>query len=171
MPQRQALGFYFNTSHLYNIPQHQRPKDKTCRPRRCTEIKKDVHSRCVKKSKSKERLTIILAFSASLISRATESDRGGAILVPDSSRLEVSEPAPADSWRQLADDCTDLQDGESENNHNQGEKNEEQEGEDEDNEDVDNEDDEDKFEQHEDNGNVSLDWGVQKLIRYGFSES
>jgi len=144
------------------MPQHQWPKDKTPPPRRGPEIQKEVCSGRVKKSKSKDRLSIIPAPSASLISGATESGGGGAVLVPTSSRLEVSELALADSGRQLADDSTDSQDGEHVNDHSQSEEDVDTEGEDEDDKDVDNEDNEYKLEQHEENENLSSGWGAQK---------
>jgi len=153
------------------MPQHKWSKDKTRPPRRGTEIQKEVHSRHVTKSKSKDRLTMIPAPSASLISGGTESGGGGAILVPASSQLQVSELALADSTRQLADDSIDSQDGEYVNDHSQSEQNNNEEGEDENDEDLDDEDDEDKLEQHEENGNLSSGWRAQKPIGYGFPES
>ena len=67
------------------MSQHQWPKDKTRPPRQGPEIQKEVPCGRVMKSKSKDRLTIIQAPSASLICGATESGGGGAVLVPASS--------------------------------------------------------------------------------------
>jgi len=142
------------------MPQHQLPKDKTHPSREGTDIQKEAYSGRVKKSKSKDRLTIIPAPSVSLISGATESSQGGAILVLASSQLEVSELALADSKQQLADNGTDLQDGEYGNHHSQSEENEDEKDEDEDNKDVDNKDNEDELEQHQMNGNLSSGWGA-----------
>jgi len=150
------------------MPQHQQPKDKTHPPRQGTEIQKEIRSEPVKKSKYKDRLTIIPAPSASLISGATESDGGSTVLVPASSRLKVSEPALAESGRQLADDSTDSQDGEYVNDHSQSEEVEDEEGEDEDDEDVDDMDDEDEMEQHEENGNLLSGWGYRNRWGIGF---
>jgi len=137
------------------MPQHQRPKDTTHPPRHGTQIQKEVHSGRIKKSKSKEMLTIIPAPSASLISGVTECDGGGTVLVPASSQLEVLEPALADSRPQLVDDCTDSQDGQYVNDHSQSENDEDEKGQDKDDKDVDDENDENKLEQHVENGNLS----------------
>ena len=125
----------------------------------------------VKKSKSKERLTIIPAPSASGISGATESGGGGAVLVPGSSQRKVSELALTYSWWHVADDSTDSQDGEYVNDHSQSEEDKDKEGEDEENEDMDDEDDKDKLKQHEENANLLSGWVAQKPIRYGYPES
>jgi len=153
------------------MPQQPWPKDKTHPPRRGTEIQKEVLTGHVKKSKCKDRLTIIPAPSASRICGATESGGVGPVLVLASLRLEGSELATAHSGRQLADVSTNSQDGEYVNDHSQSEKNEDKEGEDEGNKDVDNEDKENKLEQHEENGNLSSGSGAQKLIGYGYPES
>ena len=67
------------------MPQHQQLKAKTPPPREGTEIQKEVRSFCVKKSKSKDMLSIIPAPSVSLISGVTESGGGGAVFVLASS--------------------------------------------------------------------------------------
>jgi len=69
--------------------QHLLPKDKKRPLSLGTEIQKEVRSGGIKKSKSKDRFTLIQAPSASLISGVTESSGGGAVLVPASSQLEV----------------------------------------------------------------------------------
>jgi len=153
------------------MPQHLRPKDKTHPPRQGREIQKEVHRRRVKKSKSTDRLTIIPAPSASLISGATDCGGEGAVLVLASSRLEESELAFADSWLKLVDASTDSEDSEYVNDHCESQEDEDEEGEDEDDKDVDDNDDEDKLEQHEENGNLSSGWGAQKRIGYWFPES
>jgi len=112
------------------MPQHQWPNHKTRLPRRGREIQKEVCSGCVKKSKYKERLTIIQSPSTSLISGATESGGEDAILVQALSQLKLSDLALLDSRRQLAHDSTDSEESEYVNDHSQCEVDYDEEGED-----------------------------------------
>jgi len=133
--------------------------DRTRPSRQSRQIQREVRSGRVRKSKSRDRLTIIPTPLASRPSGSTESR--GTSLVLASSRLEVPDPILVDSGPPSADDSIDSQDGEYEDYNGQSEETEVDEVE---------EEEEEELEQGEENENLSSGWGAQRSIRYGFRE-
>ena len=145
--------------------QQRRPKaDKTRSSRQGKQIQKEVRSGRVRKSRSRDSLTIIPTPHVSRASGSTEG--GGTDLVQASSRLEVPEPVLVDSGRRSADDITDdSQDGDYEDYDGQSEDTEVDEVEEE------YEYEEEELEHGEENENASSGWGAQRPIEYGFPET
>ena len=135
--------------------------DRTRASRQGRQIQKEVRSGRVRKSRSRDWLTIIPTPLASCLSGSTESRGTGLVLA--SSRLEVPEPILVDSGQPSADDSIDSQDGEYEDYNGQSEETEVDEVEEE-------EEEEEELEQGEENENLSSGWGAQRSIRYGFRE-
>ena len=137
--------------------------DRTRPSRQGRQIQREVRSGRVRKSRSRDRLTIIPTPLASRPSGSTESRGTGLVLA--SSRLEVPEPILVDSGRPSADDSIDSQDGEYEEYNGQSAETEVDEVEEEEEE-----EEEEELEQGEENENLSSGWGAQRSIRYGFRE-
>ena len=125
--------------------------DRTCPSRQGRQIQREVRSGRVRKSRSRDRLTIIPTPLARA-SGPTESRVTGR--VPALLRPEVQEPILVDSGRQSADDSIDSQDGEYEDNDDQSEEETE----------VDEVEEEEELEQREENENLSSGWGAQRSI-------
>ena len=134
--------------------------DRTRPSRHARQTQREVRGGRVRKSRSRDGLTIIPTPLASRASGRTESR--GTVPVPASSRLEVLEPVTVDSGRRSADDSIDSQDGEYEDRDGQSEESQEDEGE---------EEEEDELEGREENENLSSGWGAQRSTGYGFPES
>jgi len=136
--------------------------DRTRPSRQGRQMQREVRSGRVQKSRSRDRLTIIPTPLASRPSGSTESRGTGLVLA--SSRLEAPEPILVDSGRPSADNCIDSQDGEYEDYNGQSEETQVDEVEEEE------EEEEEEIEQGEENENLSLGWGAQRSIQYGFRE-
>ena len=141
--------------------------DRTRSLRQGRTIQTEVRSGGVRKSRSRDRLSIIPTPLASRPSGSTESRGTGLVLA--SSRLEVPEPTLIDSGRPLADDSIDSKDREYEDYNGQskeidmdevGEEEEEEEKEEE----------EEDLEDGEENENLSSGCGAQRSIRYRVRE-
>jgi len=137
--------------------------DRTRPSRQGRQIQREVRSGRVRKSRSRDRLTVIPTPHASRASGSTEGRGTG--LVQALSRLEVPEPVLVDSGRQSADDSIDSQDGEYEDYDGQSEDTEVDEVEEEE------ADEDEELEHEEENENLSSGWGAQRLIGYGFPET
>jgi len=135
--------------------------DRTRKSRQGRQIQREVRSGRVWISRFRHRLTIIPTPLGSRPSVSTESRGTGLVLA--SSCLEVLKPIRVDSRGPSADNSIDSQDGEYEDYNGQSEKTEVYEVEEE-------EEEEEEELGHREDENLSLDWGAQGSIRYGFRE-
>jgi len=160
----QSLQFYSITIYLHNMSQQQRRlmADTTRLSSQGRQIEREVRSGHVRKSRARDRLTIIPTPLASHPLGSPESR--GTALVLASSRLDVPEPILEDSGRPSADDSIDSQEGEYEDYNDQSEETEVDEEEEE-------EEEEEELEQGGGKEHLSSGWGAQRSIQYRFRET